>query len=65
MFKHFSTKPKPDQLTFEKQTLAKSIQPLQPGGSKTSSEIQKQTDGISTSNRFDSLQPDVEAEFVF
>ena len=67
MFKHFSTKPNPEQMTFEKQTIAKGIQPIHPSGSKASSPEKQQPEEISTSKRFDVLQTQtaLEAEFVF
>ena len=64
MFKHFSTKPKPDQLTFENQTLAKSIRPIQPTARQANCANVQQPEGIEISNRFDALQTD-ESEFVF
>ena len=64
MYKHFSTKPKPDKITFEYQT-AKGIRPIHPAGRKSTSANENQ-DAIPTSNRFSPLQTDViESEFEF
>ena len=62
MFKHFSTKPKPGQLSFENQTVRKNIQPV---GSITGSGQQQKPEEIPVSNRFESLQTDVEDQFIF
>ena len=64
MYKHFSTKPKPDQMTFDKQTTQKGIRPLHPAGSR-SPPTQDEITPIVISNRFGPLQTDEQSEFVF
>ena len=64
MYKHFSTKPKPDQLTFDNQTTQKGIRPLHPAGRRSSPTQDKPTP-IEISNRFGPLQTDVESDFIF
>ena len=54
LYKHFSTKRKPDKITFENQT-AKGIRPIHPAGRKSTSANENQ-DPIPTSNRFSPLQ---------
>ena len=64
LYKHFSTKPKPDKITFKNQT-AKGIRPIHRAGRKSTS-VNENQDPIPTSNRFSPLQTDVlESEFEF
>ena len=46
MYKHFSTKPKPEKLTFDNQTSQKGTRPLQPAGNKSPNSKQDKQEGI-------------------